>query len=67
MRLSGDVPGPQRTLPQPLEPTTERLHLRQWLARDRAPFAALNADPAVMRYFPSVLSREDSDRLPRRA
>jgi RimJ/RimL family protein N-acetyltransferase len=40
---------------------TERLRLRRWLPRDRAPFAALNADPEVMRYFPNPLSREQSD------
>ena len=27
------------------------------------PFAALNADPEVMRYFPGLLSREESDEL----
>jgi RimJ/RimL family protein N-acetyltransferase len=40
---------------------TERLLLRTWLPQDRAPFARLNADPRVMEYFPSVLSREESD------
>ncbi len=29
-----------------------RLRLRQWTPADRAPFAALNADPAVMEHFP---------------
>lgn len=28
---------------------------------DREPFAALNADPRVMEYFPRLLSREESD------
>ena len=28
---------------------TERLILRRWQPRDREPFAALNADPEVMR------------------
>ncbi|MGV8838685.1 MAG: GNAT family N-acetyltransferase [Bauldia sp.] len=42
---------------------TERLLLRLWRDADRAPFAAINADPAVMRYFPSVLAREASDAL----
>ena len=47
----------------PAAPTieTERLILRPWLARDLAPFAALNADPAVMRHFPAALSRAESD------
>lgn len=40
-----------------------RLLLRPWLASDLVPFAALNADPQVMRYFPAPLSREESDRL----
>lgn len=37
----------------PIEFETERLRLRRWLERDRAPFAAMNADPEVMRYFPA--------------
>jgi RimJ/RimL family protein N-acetyltransferase len=41
---------------------TARLRLRQWREADREPFAALNADPEVMRYFASVISREASDR-----
>ncbi|KNZ33633.1 MAG: hypothetical protein AD742_05690 [Methylibium sp. NZG] len=45
-----------------VELTTPRLRLRQWRDADRAPFAALNADPRVMRYFPSVTAREASDR-----
>lgn len=40
---------------------TERLLLRQWRLSDREPFAALNADPIVMEYFPSTLDREQSD------
>jgi RimJ/RimL family protein N-acetyltransferase len=42
---------------------TERLLLRRWRDEDRAPFAALNADPEVMRYFPAPLDRAESDRL----
>lgn len=42
---------------------TERLILRPWRESDFAPFAALNADPAVMEYFPSTLGREESDAL----
>lgn len=42
---------------------TDRLVLRPWLEQDRAPFAELNADPEVMRYFPSVLCAEQSDAL----
>jgi RimJ/RimL family protein N-acetyltransferase len=40
---------------------TPRLLLRPWQPADRAPFAALNADPEVMRYFPAVLTRAQSD------
>ena len=40
---------------------TARLVLRQWRASDRAPWAALNADPEVMAHFPAVLTREESD------
>lgn len=40
---------------------TPRLTLRRWRDADRAPFAALNADPEVMRYFPSTLTRQQSD------
>jgi RimJ/RimL family protein N-acetyltransferase len=42
---------------------TERLILRHWRELDRAPFAAMNADPEVRRYFPSVLSEEKSNAL----
>jgi RimJ/RimL family protein N-acetyltransferase len=40
---------------------TERLLMRRWQRRDRAPFAALNADPEVMRHFPAVIDRVASD------
>jgi ribosomal-protein-alanine N-acetyltransferase len=43
--------------------TTDRLRLRRWRDEDRAPFAALNADPDVMRYFPSTLTRAQSDAM----
>ena len=42
---------------------TDRLLLRRWRESDRAPFAALNADPVTMRFFPSVLDRAASDGL----
>lgn len=44
-----------------IEFDTPRLRLRQWRESDRGPFAALNADPAVMEFFPSPLSRAASD------
>jgi RimJ/RimL family protein N-acetyltransferase len=40
---------------------TDQLRLRRWEDRDRAPFAALNADPMVMEFFPAMLSRTESD------
>lgn len=40
---------------------TERLILRAWRDEDDAPFAALNADPEVMRHMPKLLAREESD------
>lgn len=43
--------------------TTKRLILRQWTDLDLAPFAALNADKDVMEFFPSVMSKEESDSL----
>lgn len=45
---------------------TDRLLLRQWQQSDFLPFAALNADPQVMEYFPSVLSSAQSDVMARR-
>ncbi|MFE1788805.1 GNAT family N-acetyltransferase [Streptomyces sp. NPDC059525] len=40
---------------------TERLLLRGWRESDLAPWAAMNADPEVRRYFPGVLTREQAD------
>lgn len=42
---------------------TERLILRDWREADRAPFAAMNADPEVMRYFAATLSHDESDAM----
>lgn len=42
---------------------TSRLILRPWEAKDKASFAALNADPDVMRFFPAPLQRTESDNL----
>jgi RimJ/RimL family protein N-acetyltransferase len=49
------------------EVRTDRLLLRRWLPADREPFAQLNADTEVMRYFPAPLSRAESDALAGRA
>lgn len=46
-----------------LELNTERLFLRRWHPSDRARFAAINADPQVMEYFPALLDRAASDAL----
>ncbi|HST83149.1 MAG TPA: GNAT family N-acetyltransferase [Kineosporiaceae bacterium] len=43
------------------ELTTERLLLRGWRDADREPFAAICADAEVMRYFPGILSRAETD------
>ncbi len=43
---------------------TDRLLLRPWEDRDRAVFAAINADPEVRRYYyPALLNRAESDAL----
>jgi len=47
----------------PIEFQTTRLLLRQWTPADRAPFATMNADPRVMRHFPALLSRAESDAM----
>ncbi|MDX6282565.1 MAG: hypothetical protein QOH03_3636, partial [Kribbellaceae bacterium] len=45
------------------ELTTDRLLLRQWKDSDYGPYAALNADPAVMEHFPNALTRAESDAM----
>jgi RimJ/RimL family protein N-acetyltransferase len=42
---------------------SERLILRRWQDSDRKPFAEINADPRVMKFFPNPLTHEQSDRL----
>ena len=42
---------------------TARLLLRRWRYADREPFAAINADPEVMRHFERPLTRTQSDAL----
>ncbi len=46
------------TFPAPVELHTKRCVLRQWQAGDFPPWAAMNADPEVRRYFPSLLTPE---------
>ena len=43
------------------EPHTPRLVLRPWTEADREQHAAMNADPEVMEFFPSVMDRAASD------
>jgi RimJ/RimL family protein N-acetyltransferase len=50
----------------PIELETERLRLRQWTDADLEPFAALNADPDVMAYFPETLERSASNATARK-
>ncbi|MEJ2179948.1 MAG: GNAT family N-acetyltransferase [Gammaproteobacteria bacterium] len=45
---------------------TKRLKLRQWIRDDYKVFAAINADPEVMKFFPSILSEEESDSFARK-
>lgn len=40
---------------------TDRLLLRRWRPADRAPFARMSADPAVMEFYPALLSPEEAD------
>ena len=49
------------------EVRTKRLILRRWRDDDLEPFARLNADAEVMRFFPAPLTREQSDGLAARA
>jgi len=39
---------------------TARLRIRSWRDEDIEPHAAMNADPRVMEFFPSVMSPEES-------
>ena len=42
---------------------TPLLLLRAWREEDKDAFAAMNADPEVMRYFPGTMDRAASDEL----
>jgi RimJ/RimL family protein N-acetyltransferase len=50
-------------MPAPDTLSTPRLRLRRFCDADRAPFAAVNADPRVMEHFPGTLDRAQSDAL----
>lgn len=43
-----------------LLPESERLAFRAWEERDWPFFAAMNANPQVMRFFPAVMTKEQS-------
>ena len=45
---------------------TARLRLRAWADEDLAPFAALNADPAVVEHFERALTETESEALAHR-
>src|SRR4051812_25059681 len=40
---------------------TSRLRLRRWRVDDREPFAAMNGDARVMKYFLATLTQAESD------
>lgn len=42
---------------------TPRLLLRPWKDSDLDPFAALNADPDVMEFFPKLMTREETSAM----
>ena len=44
-----------------IEIETERLRLRQWKKADLPAFAKLNADSEVMKYYPALLNKQESD------
>lgn len=45
---------------EPFELRTPRLRIRDWRDDDFEAYAAMNADPRVMEFFPGVVSREES-------
>lgn len=52
--------------PKDLVLTTDRLILRQWRPEDLQPFSAMNADPRVMEFFPSVMSVSETEAMMKR-
>ncbi|WP_418317129.1 GNAT family N-acetyltransferase [Piscinibacter sakaiensis] len=47
-------------MPELIETDTERLRLTIWDERHIAPFAAMHAEPEVMRYFPATLTERQT-------
>jgi len=58
-------PAPPRNAPGAARPVivTERLRLREWRDTDLDAFAAINADPAVMEFFPETYTEERTRRF----
>lgn len=52
---------PPATALEPALLASPRLQLRPWVDADREPFAAMTGDAEVMRHFPAVLTRQESD------
>jgi len=50
-------------MPNIIELETERLILRQWKNCDYQIFAEMSSDPDVMRYYPSLMSRPESNEM----
>lgn len=48
---------------KPIRLETERLVLRQWRSEDLIPLHTLCSDMEVMRYFPNVLSKKESQEM----
>ena len=48
---------------KPTSLTSKRITLRQWQADDLPAFAKMSASDAVMEYFPSPLSKDQSDQV----
>jgi ribosomal-protein-alanine N-acetyltransferase len=59
--VGGATGGRRLSAPDTLH--SERLVLHRWRSEDRDAFAALNADPETMGFFPAPLTREQSDAL----
>lgn len=63
--IYGRLSDPQLTRPM-IYLETDRLRLRDWCDGDCEPFAVMNADGKVMAFYPSTLTREQSDAAARR-
>jgi RimJ/RimL family protein N-acetyltransferase len=55
------------SMPPGVDLETARLWMRRWRPEDIEPFAAMNADPAVMEHFPATLSHQETAGLVSRA